>query len=503
MPDGGSIAWHGGRVFTGSRYAEALLISDGRVEQVGTDDEVRRETPAGVERRDLAGRVIVPGLIDPHLHWVESTLARTGVNLRGSRSLEEIHERVGRVRAQGAARPMVGSGWDQELLAEHRFPTRSDLDRMEPDRPLVLFRICQHVAVANSSALDAMHVDPSTPSPAGGRVDRDSGGEPTGVLVDNALRLVEPITEAAFQSDAPAALAFLSALAARGLTAIGTMRVRSAELAVMGQAATVGGLPLGIRAYVGPELLSEISRSNERLRGSSAHVAGIKLVLDGALGPRTAWLEAPYADRSEESGLSLLPKEQAIPILRAAADDHLQVALHAIGDRALRQAIELAERTEATVRIEHASVVPPLLEERLVHLRAPVVIQPGFLASDTWLEARLGRERAAWAYPFRRLLELGVPLAASSDAPVESYDPWEGLRILTDSVGLAPEAALYLYTGAAAAALGEPARGELRPGSPADLVVLNAHDVGAAIRTHGPVAAVFHAGRPVAPEGAK
>ncbi|HYK93122.1 MAG TPA: amidohydrolase family protein, partial [Thermoplasmata archaeon] len=257
---GETTAWSGGRIFTGTRYVEALLTESGHVSAVGTDREIRRATPAGAEHRDLRGRLALPGLIDAHLHWADSVVAAVGADLRGARSLSELRGRLGDAAGRSSEGPVVGSGWDQERMAERRYPTRHDLDAEVPSRPVVLFRICQHVAVANSSALELMGIDGRTPDPPGGRIERESDGSANGVLVDAALRFLQPFVEEVFRSNHRLARGVLASASARGLTSLGLMRARAGELALGAEEGRAGRSRLALRFYVPPELMSSGSR---------------------------------------------------------------------------------------------------------------------------------------------------------------------------------------------------------------------------------------------------
>lgn len=494
-------AWVDGRVFTGSGYAEAVLAEGGRFVAVGSRDEVRRAAPTGTVWHPLGGRLVVPGLIDPHLHWRDSVVAAVGVDLRGCRSLREIGDRVAAADAPGAGTPVFGHGWDQERLPERRYPTRRDLDTIEADRPVVLTRVCQHAAVLNSRALERLGIGRDTVAPPGGRIGREADGEPDGLLFDRALGAIRPLYEPFFTAHASAALDVLARLSVRAVTMIGAMNAGRAEVALLAERRGAP-LPVGLRAYLSFELRTEAAALRAARLGPEARVVGVKLVLDGSLGARTAWLEAPYTDEPSARGYPLLTDEEATEAIRAAHAERLQVAMHAIGDRALHAAVELAERSDGPSRIEHASVVPPVLLDRVVRLGAPIVVQPGFLESDSWIPARLGPVRARWTYPFRQLIERGAAVAASSDAPVEPFDPWIGIRILVHRVGLAPEVAVRLYSTMAARALGESDGGRIGVGAPASLAVLAAPDLPSAIQAGGPVVQVVHRGRVVVGEGA-
>ncbi|MCI4335841.1 MAG: amidohydrolase [Thermoplasmata archaeon] len=492
-------AWVGGRIFTGTRWVEALLAENGRVAAVGSGAQVRSRSPPGTITTALDGRLVVPGLIDPHLHWLGSVVDAAGVDLRGTRSVPELQDRLARAAEQHPRGPLIGSGWDQERLAERRYPTRADLDRIVSSRPVVLYRICHHAAVTNTPALEATGVAKDTPDPVGGRIGRESSGEPNGLLFDGALRRLRSLSLETFESRASEAARFLHHLSARGLTTIGAMSALAGEARMAIEAHAGAGLPVRLRFYLLADEWDGRTPARGRERGAPK-VIGLKFVLDGSLGARTAWLEAPYADDPAERGISLAPHAEVGAWLDRAANRGMGVALHAIGDRAVREAVSLLgtfARGASPPRIEHASVLNAGLLERLVALRPVLVVQPQFVTSDTWIRERLGPERARWAYPFRTLIDRGLVVAGSSDAPIESYDPWASMAVAVGHCGLTPIEALGLYTGAAATSLNEPGLGRLELGSEADLVWLEATTVEGAIAAGGPVRGTWKAGSPV------
>jgi hypothetical protein len=304
-------------------------------------------------------------------------------------------------------------------------------------------------------------------------------------------------------------------LAALGLTAVGTMNTGEEELAILRQLDRDGRLPFRVRAYPPLGRAPEVARLRER-QGSQLRVVGVKAFLDGAFGPRTASIRGPYADDASTEGIDRGDDASLRGALDEACRLGLGPALHAIGDRAVERAARLlsgrqAER--APPRIEHASLTPPAVLEALRRAGAHLVVQPGFVASDVWLSARLGPERARWAYAFRTLSDLGMPLAGSSDAPYDGADPWRGMRAAVrrqDDLGrsanpwpdqaLTEVEALTLYGQGAHAALGDPGGGQLEPGAPADFVVLSVQRLGDAVRLGGSaVRETWARGRPSLP----
>lgn len=497
------VALVDGRVLTGRRWVEAVLVAGGAVVAAGETAEVRRAAPTGTRTVPLGGRLVLPGLIDAHYHWLGSTIAREGPDVRRCRSAAELAEVLRRIEPGQPADPLIGGGWDETGWPDREAFTRTLLDRVLPDRPVVLYRVCHHVAVTNSPGLVALGVSARTPDPPGGRIGRDDQGAPNGWLYDNALRRIAELERVRFVSETEGAFHVLAQLRARGLTTLGAMSATPEEYAAGREAARSGRLPVGLRLYVTPATLDgfdgRVPPGDDRCL-----VAGVKVLLDGSLGARTAELSEAYADRPGELGLAALSDGRLAQEAERVRTLGLALAVHAIGDRAVTRAVDLAasERPIPPIRIEHASVVRPADVAKLASVRPPVVVQPDFVTSDTWMVERLGETRAAWTYPFRALFDRGVPLAGSSDAPIESADPWSGLATLVGRCGFTPDEAIQLYTAGGARALRDPRRGHLEAGAVGDLVVLDAPDPFRAIAAGGPVRAVFVGGVEAVPEGA-
>ena len=498
MPD--AHLWKNGRVFTGRRWTDALLVEDGRVGAVGAGAEVARVAPTGVEVHDLGGHLLLPGLIDAHLHVAEITRARQGRDLSGVRSVVELIDQVRRWAAEQPAGTIVGRGWQADRLRDGRAPSRNDLDRAVPDRPVILYHASGHAVAVNSAALAAAGVDRLVPDPPGGRVGRDADGTPNGLLYEDAMRPVTELATAAFPPE-PAALGRTLAFAASfGLTTVATMNTSPEELSALRALANDRALPIRVRAYV---RLSAVDSLDPRQLGPAGGagwfaVPGVKAFADGAFGPRTAWLSRPYSDAPDESGVPVGSEVELVSALTGAAERGLAPAVHAIGDRAVVRAVRCVEslsgRPRELARIEHASLTPPDVLLDLDRVRPALVVQPGFVWSDTWLADRLGPDRARWAYTFRTLLERGLVLAGSSDAPYDPLDPWRGLAACVDRTGpdgrsanpdrseaLPAEQAVRLYTANAGPVLGAPLLGSLEVGAPADLVRTRATDLDRAL----------------------
>jgi predicted amidohydrolase YtcJ len=483
--------WHHGQIFTGRRYVEALLVENGRVTTAGSVEETRRDAPTGTEMMDLAGRLLLPGLIDAHLHIADLTRAREGLDLSGARSVTELLEGVRAWAEAHPTGPVVGRGWDAERWVERRWPIGVDLDRAIADRPLVLYHSSGHAAVVNSAALEVAGVGRVTPDPPSGRFGRDSEGVPDGRLYEGAMQGVAGIALLASPPEEKAIERTLRAAASLGLTTVTSMNVGPEEAAVLRGLAEKGKLPIRVRVYLRLSRFEEVGPTDLTPVGPDGmhRVTGVKAFTDGAFGPRTAWLSAPYADAPEEAGVPVGTDAELAAGLDRAVSVGLAPALHAIGDRAVDRALRLLRpfrgSAAAPARIEHAGLTPPEVFPLLDEVRPVLAVQPGFVWSDAWLRDRLGRDRARWAYAFRSLADRGHVLAGSSDAPYDPVDPWRGLeatihrrdpegRSANPDTGeaLPPEEAIRMYTENGGRALGEPDLGHLEPGARADLLVL-------------------------------
>ncbi len=500
-----ATAFLGGRL-VGGGGADSLLVEGDRVVAMGSRSRILRSSPVGAARIELGGRCLLPGLIDAHVHLRESVLAASGIDLRGVRRSTEIEDRLLRYAELHPSGPLVGSGWDDTLLAPGERPDRELLDRAVPDRPVLLDRICGHVTVLNSLALEAAGVDRGTRSAAGGRIGRTRAGDPDGLLYDREVGRTNGLRRAALRSRPEATRRLLDAWSARGLTAVGAMYVDRAEYAHLADLGRRRPWPLAIRAYLrlDPGTPPSLPPPANELRA-----VGFKAILDGSLGVRTAWLERPYADAPGVHGYGLWSESALREALEPAARGGRAIALHAIGDRALGQALRVLESLgwPAPSRIEHGSVSPAALLPRIVRSGATVVIQPGFRTSDRWLVDRLGRRRSGWTHAYGRLAAVGVPLAGSSDSPVEPADPWAGMRAATvrrgsgpDPRRLTPAQALRAYTAGGSRALADPTLGHLGIGAAADLLLLAETGPWDGIRRGtGSVRGVWKSGRRVIP----
>lgn len=487
------------------KTVEALAIRGSRVIAAGPEAEVLHTACHGTRVVDLAGRAVVPGLVDCHLHLLAYGLSQRQVRLAGSKSLAEAVELI-RQRAENTPHGewVVAQGFLEDRWPERRLPTRCDLDKAAPAHPAAAFRADMHLCVANSLALGRAGIAGGVQDPVGGQIDRDEAGEPTGVLRENAVDLLTRVMPGPSMEEMRSALAGAVRDAARsGITEVHSDDLRTAgsfaaAWRVWNEIAGPEGFPLRAYLLISEECYEECLRSGLKPGSGNGwvRVGPVKLFADGSLGSHTAALRAPYADQPDSRGILVHSPEELFALVERYHRDGQQIACHCIGDGAIElflDALAAADqkyhRPDPRHRVIHAQVCPPDLQRRMAELRVIADIQPKFIHSDGhFYEARLGRERSRWFNPWRSMREQGIPCCSGSDCPVEPFHmPWQ-LHAAVARRGLdgePPEGwnpgerlsfaeALALHTtGAAYAAFAETFRGRLEPGMAADLVVLN------------------------------
>jgi hypothetical protein len=417
--------------------ADALAVRGGRIAFVGSARGALALAGLRTERLDLGGRTVIPGMVDAHAHLLGLGQALRTVDLVGTRSYEEVVERVAE-RAK-TARPgewIRGRGWDQNDWADTRFPTHQALSRAVPNNPVYLTRVDGHAALVNAKALELANVTAATADPTGGRFIRDSAGTPSGVLVDAAQgvvsRVIPPAPRAELREQTLAAIAEANRW---GLTGIHDAGVSPEGISVYEELAKEGRYNLrnyvmirandeGIDAFMrrGPQL---------GLYGGRLWIRAIKLSADGALGSRGAALLEPYADDAGNTGLITTPPERVKSVAVRALRAGFQLNVHAIGDRANRMVLDQYEAALKEVpvadhrfRVEHAQILHYQDIPRFAELDVIPSMQGSHQSSDMyWVPARIGWSRADGAYAWRSLLNTGVVIPNGSDFPVETVNP--------------------------------------------------------------------------------
>ena len=495
-----------------ARPAKAsILLSGGRIVFVGDPAEAKARAKSA-RAVDLSGRFVFPGFADAHLHMLGLGKSTETAALRDATSAADAAARMAASAGKLPAGAWVeGRGWDQTRWPGREFPDARTLDSAVPGRPAIARRVDGHALWVNSPALAAAGIGAATRDPEGGRILRRPDGSPSGVLVDNAMALVDRAAPEATDADRERWLREGAAACARaGLTEIqDASGYDAAGIAALQRLASRGELPIRVYATVSPDpaALPKSLAGGRHVGGGDDFltVRAIKAYADGALGSRGAALLADYSDEPGKRGLLVTPPERLAEIALAARRAGWQLWIHAIGDRGNRVALDAYEKAATALpaapagaerpRIEHAQVIAPEDFARFARLSVIASIQPVHATSDMrWAEDRIGPERIAGAYAWRRLLHAGVRLAGGSDAPVETESPLEGIYAAVtrrDRAGnppggwrpadrlTRPEAVALYTSGAAWAAFEETWRGRVTPGFAADLTVLSADPLSA------------------------
>jgi len=471
--------------------ARAIAVYGNRIVAVGSNREIRRSIGRKTRIIDARNDTAIPGLNDCHVHMFSFGQFLQTIELRNTKSIKELQTKLRRYADKKPEKNWIQGGrWDEEKLTEKRYPTRYDLDAAVSDRPVFLVRVCGHIGVANSRALQAAGITEKTVI-QGGRVGLDpQKGEPNGVLYENAFGLVskampKPTSD---ELERTCVLACKRAVEA-GLTCVHWILGSHGEMQTIQKIQSAARMPL--RVYLGiPISALEHLTTLEVQTGfgnDMVKIGFVKILADGSLGGHTAALKRPYSDKQETRGMMLYDEEQLSKLITKSHNAGLQIAVHAIGDRAIEIVLSSFEETLNTNpskyrrhRIEHCSVLNPELISRMKKLKLVASVQPHFVPSDFWVVDRVGQSRARWVYPFKTLMQEGLTVVAGSDCPVEPISPILGLwaavtRKSFPEENVTVEEALRMYTvNAAYASFDENERGTIEVGKLADLTILSA-----------------------------
>lgn len=495
-----------GKVYTMRKEGEILdgfVVENGRFIHCGSREEVEACT-AGGDLVDLGGACVLPGMTDAHLHLYAYARDRLKLNLKGCGSKKELLERIrAKVQETPKGEWIVGAGFDHEVFSDgHILPNRWELDSVCPDNPLIITRYCLHISCANSLALQAGGVGPGFAADVEGTVEFAENGEPNGVLRDKAasdvLALVpDRLADLSGKMDALAGA--MEDLAAVGVTAVHPVCAVDYDLPEYMEA--YQGLHddgrLTCRVFLGVDSLPGCG-IRTGLGDNMLKYGFYKLFMDGNMGGRTAYLSAPYADKPDTCGIPNYEDQEILnEKVKRAYDLGIQVGAHCIGDKGAEMFITACEKcvegkkTEGkrTFRMIHGSLLRKDLLDRIEKLPMALDVQPMFLATDIhWCEDRFGHERSEYLWCWRKLIDRGILLTASSDSPCETFNPMYGVFAAVTRQGLDfyPEGgwfpenkitvyeALRMYTwNPAYAAFEEKERGSIEAGKLADFVIMD------------------------------
>lgn len=493
-----------------SRSASAIFTQDGLIAAIGDQEYVERHAPRGVTRVDLNGLTVIPGFNDCHCHILSLGLALRSLDVSADAvaTIEELKRAVAQRAGESAADTwVVGRGYDQNMLAEHRHPSRADLDEVAPNHPVVLYHTSGHVLTCNSRALILAGLTSSSATPPGGEIERDEHGELTGLLKESpAMDLVSHLIPLPDRNRAALAVEdAMRVMAGFGITsatdaATGHWGAFEPEVAAYQQAAR--GNNLAGRIGLLPQIMLVAPPDTDERYGPGDFdidadpdwlmISGTKIFSDGALSTRTAALRQPYLGEPSNNGILLWESNALGDSMRRAHIAGWQIATHALGDRAVetvvqcyRAALAASPRPEHRHRIEHCMIVDEPLSRTIKQLGIVPVLQPDIHRLGDGYITALGKERASEVIPMELFKRLAIPVAFSSDAPVIPCNPLEVIRSAMErrtpsGVALGPHhivsamEAIRCYTaGSAYATHTDMKKGRLRTGMFADFVVLS------------------------------
>ena len=494
----GGPVWTG--LSTGRGQPGAVAIADGKILAVGDSAAIARYVGSQTEVLRAAGGLVTPGFADGHTHFIDGGFQLASVNLRDAATPQEFVRRVKEYAAH--LKPgewVLGGDWDHTLWRGAPLPHHDWIDSVTPNNPVFVSRLDGHMALANAAAMRAAKITSATRDPVGGEIPRDARGEPIGIFKDNAEDLIDAAIPAPSTEQQDSALArALAHAASLGVTATGNMSASWANLAAYKRMERAGRMTLRISLYLPIDDWRTVADSVRRNGAGDdwVRIGGVKGYMDGSAGSRTAFFFEPFSDSAGYRGLMRQPESDMRAWVGAADSAGLQIAVHAIGDRANAMILAIYDSVarahgarDRRFRVEHAQHLRPEDIPRFGAQRVVASMQPYHAIDDgRWVEKRIGPVRIKTTYAFRTLLDTEAPLAFGSDWTVAPLDPMLGVyaavtrRTLDDRNpgGWVPEQkitvgeALRAYTsGNAWATFNEQKWGTLAPGRFADVVVLD------------------------------
>jgi len=505
-----------GNIYTGvsdtsalaaGRRAEAIAVRGDRILAVGDTNDILKLKGPGTQVIDLGGHFVMPGFNDAHLHLASAGFEKLSLNLVGVKDIEEFRGRI-RARAEKSAPGewIVGGGWDHTLWPVKELPTRWDVDEVAGQHPVFLQRVDGHIAVANTRALQLASITLASKDPAGGQIDRDASGQPTGILRETARDAVSAVIPKSTHDQRRQAIeAALVDLRRWGVTSAQDNSTWN-DFQMYEELEREGKLTARISewlAFDDPLATLQAHRAAHARSDSMLHTGMLKGFMDGSLGSHTAALLDPYADDPKNSGLPQYDQAKLTQMAKERIDAGFQMGFHAIGDKGVQMALDAfaAAEKEARdkkidaanggqdfrLRIEHAQVTTPAQVAKFKELKVIASMQPNHLLTDmNWAKDRLGERRAAHSYAWAEFLKHGVTLAFGTDYPVEPVTPFRGLYAALTRKSengkkeyfpeqkLTIEQAIAAYTtGSAFAEFSEKDKGTLAGGNLADFAVLD------------------------------
>ncbi len=505
------------------QIASAMVVEHDKIIAVGKSHEFNLS--GDYQKIDLHGKTVLPGFNDSHLHLLGLGEINEMVDLSEVNSRNQLVKKIElyiEEKEVKAGEWIIGRGWNQNKFKEIHLPDRNLLDKICPANPVFLKRVCGHIGVANSLALEIAKISDKTPDPIGGKIDRDINGQATGILREKAMTYLESFLPEPGLKDYQRILKNgLDLLSKAGVTSIqtddfGSLNSFKKIYSVYNSLREARELPLRINLQLRLEKLKEFKKFISEYPMATGYgddfleIGPCKILADGSMGARTAALFEPYSDQVQNCGLMLYDEIELREYVMLAYQQGFQLAIHGIGDKTISKIIEIyaelihleAEQKGINIktaaanlrpRIIHCQITNNQLLKSLAKWGIAVDVQPIFLNSDLHIaEARLGRERLKGAYAWKTMLNQGIRLAGSSDAPVESYNPFAGIyaavtrKDLQDfpSNGwlkdekLSVEEAIKIFTyGSAYNSFKEKIKGSIEQGKLADFIIVDQNPI--------------------------
>lgn len=491
-----------GKIFTSNEqmpFAEAMVVEEGKISWIGSQANVRKKGNV----IDLRGRRVLPGLIDAHQHPI--MLANMAQQVCCMPPIvHSIDELIVQLQQRLSREPntqwLEAWGYDEGKLLERRAPTRWDLDRVSTDVPIIVTRTCTHIIAVNSKALELASITNDTSNPSGGVIDRDSDGVATGILRESARNLVLQVMPKKTIDVQATELATLSqSLLSHGITCITELMAKEVptdDYDLFHRAVEKGLQQRVVLYYMWDHIISQKHIPLfKRHKEQQVYVGGIKLFADGSVSGQTAWVSTPFSGTVDQYGIMTTTKQQLLEAGAAAKSHQLQLVVHAMGDRAIDFIVDTYKeqdgwlKTMPAVRIEHVAMPTEQTLEQAAQACIAFVTQPIFLFAEIESYVRnLGHMRTTQTYPIRAMLEAGIQVALSSDAPATAWadpaNPFVGMKAAVTRIAydgsdtgvrqaIDVATAIVLYTRAAQQITGIPNVGQLAQGFAADFIVLD------------------------------
>ncbi|MFF2752825.1 amidohydrolase [Psychrobacillus sp. NPDC058041] len=473
--------WTDGNIFTmesAGDKVEAILVEDGKVIQTGSKEAL---LPFADKVNSLNGSSMYPGFVDSHIHLIGHGEKLAYLDLSTIYSIKEIVDQVEARVIKGEW--FVAEGWNDNKLIEERPITNLDLDHLK-ETPIVLKRVCRHVLVANSKAIELAGITKETPNPIGGVIGKDNEGNLNGLFYDEAQRLItSKIPAVTTEYLVEVIKKSVADLQSKGLTGVHTEDM-----------AYYGAYTVPLQAYrevIGQNFRTHLLRHHEafeKMQGEEPtdfiEFGAMKIFVDGSLGGRTALLSEDYSDDIGNKGVSVHEPDKLERLVQIARKYNETIAVHVIGDKATEIIISLIEKYPVPAgkkdRLIHVNVLRKDLVARMAKLPVVLDLQPIFVPSDfPWVIERLGKDRLKWAYAWKTLLDYGFDCSGGSDSPIELADPLVGMDAAVNNRFLPEQSltvfeAISLFTSGSAKAIGkEKERGKIAQGFDADFTVVD------------------------------